>query len=151
MPVTVQDATPSTSQFYGVCQRLIPGSLAQSLYSSSSNKMESTQFPVLNLFPFKQTQRVSGFCSWNLTNTTVMILVYTDRIALILWRITGTFPEHTKLRSVWQKCILYHAWFNFLKPILHFSLSSHNTRVPIFSVIIIILNSISLSGCMLPK
>lgn len=63
MPVTVQNATPLTSQFYGVCQRFIPGSLAQSLYSSSSNKMESTQFPVLHLFLFKQTQRVSGFCN----------------------------------------------------------------------------------------
>lgn len=140
-----------TSQFYGICQRLIPGSLAQSLYSSSSNKMESTQFPVLNLFLFKQTQIVSGFCNWNLTNTTVVIHAYSDRIALILWRITGTFPEHTKLRSVWQKCMHYHAWFNFLKAILHFSLFLPTTHVPIFTIIIIILNSISLSGCLLPK
>lgn len=88
-----QDATPLTSQLYALCHRLIPGSLAQSLYSSSSNKMESIQFPVLNLVLFKLTQMVSGFCNWNLTNTSVMVHVYADRIAVTLWRITGTLPE----------------------------------------------------------
>lgn len=55
-----EDATPLASLFCGVCQGLILGSLALSLYSSSSNKIESTQFPVSNLFLFKLTQMLSG-------------------------------------------------------------------------------------------